>query len=162
MQGLVRRTFFYDPLIECRAGLDSWGRSAAPSFRPAEDVIDEQDKTLVRLDVPGVAREDISIEVQEGVLSVSGQRVKERSEEEGSYRRLERLNGSFSRSYRLADGVDAQAIEASLSDGVLELSIPKPEKAKPVTIEVSVAPELEAGDDSEEPEVDTEDDSSEQ
>lgn len=149
MQGLVRRTFFYDPLIEFRAGLDSWGRSSAPAFRPAEDVIDEQDKTLIRLDVPGVSREDIQIDVQEGVLSVSGERIKERSEESGSYRRLERFNGSFSRSYRLADGVDPQSIGASLSDGVLELSIPKPEKAKPVTIEVSAAPELEAGDNSE-------------
>lgn len=143
MQSLVRRTLFYDPFTELRSGLDSWGR---PSFRPAEDVVAAEDATVIRLDVPGIAREDLEIEAQEGVLTVRGER---RLEQEGAGR-IERASGSFSRSWRLVDGVDTDKIEAHLQDGVLELRVPKPERAEAVKIEVKeVVPALEAAEETE-------------
>lgn len=142
MQSLVKRTLFYDPLIEFRAGLDAWGR---PGYRPAEDVVTGEDQTIIRLDVPGVPRESLSIETQEGVLTVKGERRAEAVTDQAGIHRLERAAGSFSRSWRLADGVDSDKIEANLEDGVLEISVPKPERAEPHKIEVKESvPALEA------------------
>ena len=135
MQAVVRRSLFYDPFAELRGNLDAWGSSG---FRPAEQVISQEERTLIRLDVPGVSEDKLAIESQEGVLTVKGTRD------------FSGTPVAFSRSWRLVDGVDTDKIEAHLQDGVLELRVPKPERAAAVKIEVKeVVPALEAAEETE-------------
>jgi HSP20 family protein len=120
---------------------DSSTVAAHPARRawvPAIDLVEEGDSYVVRADVPGVSEEDVKVEVQDGVLTISGERSSQTEDkQEGSYR-LERTYGSFSRSLRLPEGVDADAIEARYDAGVLELSIPKPAAPQPHRVTIAV------------------------
>jgi len=91
---------------------------------------------VLRADLPGMREDDVSIELENNVLSISGERKHESAEGKGFYR-LERASGAFSRSLTLPEGVDAEAIAASFQDGVLELRIPKPEQRKPHRVRIS-------------------------
>jgi HSP20 family protein len=101
------------------------------------DLVEAEDHFVLKADLPGLAEEDVNIEVQDGTLTISGQRKAEHEEREKGWYRIERSFGSFNRSLTLPDGVDADRIEASFSHGVLELRIPKPEERKPRRIEIS-------------------------
>ena len=79
----------------------------------------------------------VTVEVEDNVLRISGERSTETSESRSGYYRLERSSGTFARSVRLPDGVDAEGIEATYTNGVLELRIPKPEEAKPHRVAIS-------------------------
>ena len=103
---------------------------------PAMDLVESGDHYVLQADLPGVAEQDINIELEAGVLKISGERRPARSE--GGYRRIERAHGSFSRSLALPDGVDADAVEASFDRGVLEVRIPKPEQIKPRKVAITV------------------------
>ncbi|HEY7455163.1 MAG TPA: Hsp20/alpha crystallin family protein [Thermoleophilaceae bacterium] len=104
---------------------------------PPMDLVEAEDHFVLKADLPGLAEEDVNIEVQDGTLTISGQRKAEHEEREKGWYRIERSFGSFNRSLTLPDGVDADRIEASFSHGVLELRIPKPEERKPRRIEIS-------------------------
>lgn len=125
---------------------DSQTGVAAPARRwvPAIDVVEEDERYVLRADLPGLGEDDVAIEVEDGVLKVSGERRSENEERKQGYYRLERSSGSFSRSVRLPQGVDAEAIEASFANGVLEVSIPKPEQAKPRRVAIKPAAEPKA------------------
>ena len=82
-------------------------------------------------DLPGLSEEDVKIELEDRVLTVSGERKAEHATTKEGYRRVERASGSFSRSLTLPEGVDAEAVTASFDRGVLEIRIPKPEQRKP-------------------------------
>jgi HSP20 family protein len=101
------------------------------------DLVETADEYLLRADLPGLGSDDVKIELDDGVLTVSGERRTEGEQTAGGYRRIERSSGSFSRSLTLPAGVDAEQIKASFTDGVLEVHIPRPEQRKPhrVTIE---------------------------
>ena len=122
-------------------------RAFGTGFGPASttalpmDTVRRDGELVLRFDVPGVDAEKIDVTVDKGVLSVSATREEERAEGENPVVR-ERLFGSFRRSVRLAENLDADAIEASNSDGVLEIRIPVREEAKPRKIEVGTAKEL--------------------
>jgi HSP20 family protein len=112
----------------------------ARRFAPATDLVETDTHYVLRADLPGVSEDDISVELDNNVLTVSGERRSEPASEANGYRRLERSSGSFRRSVRLPQGVDADAITATFDRGVLDVSIPKPQSAKPRTVTISVGP----------------------
>jgi HSP20 family protein len=106
-------------------------------WMPAMDLVESGEHFVLRADLPGMGEEDIKIELEDGTLTVSGERKAEHESEEEGYYRVERAFGSFSRSLTLPKGVDADAVSASFDRGVLEVRIPKPEARKPRRIEIA-------------------------
>jgi HSP20 family protein len=107
-------------------------------WMPAMDLLETDSHFVLRADLPGMSEEDVNIEVEERVLTVSGERKAEHTERKDSYQRIERAFGSFSRSLTLPDGVDPEAVSASFDRGVLEVQIPKPEQRKPRKVSIGV------------------------
>lgn len=118
-----------------KAGDD--GSSVATShWAPAVDIKEETDRFLIVADVPGVAPEQIEITMDDGVLAIRGERQEEHKDERDGYKRVERVSGTFYRRFSLPDGVSPEGITAQGRNGVLEISIPKVERAKARRIEV--------------------------
>jgi len=105
-------------------------------WTPAVDIKEEDDKYVLHADIPGVKPEEIEISMDGGVLTIKGERKQESTEEKENYKRIERMHGVFYRRFALPDDADAEKIEASGKDGVLEVVIPKTEAQKPRKIEV--------------------------
>ena len=103
---------------------------------PAMDLVEADDHFVLKADLPGLAEDDVAIEVQDNVLTISGQREAEHERKEQGWYRLERSYGSFSRSLTLPDGVEADKVEAKFDRGVLDVRIPKPEERKPRRISI--------------------------
>lgn len=104
---------------------------------PTVDVWETDDSVVYAFDLPGVAQDAISVEVEDGALTVSATRQRQKEVKDDRYHRLERRHGTFSRTVGLPQGVSEDAIKASYHDGVLEITVPKPEQVKPKRIEVS-------------------------
>ena len=104
---------------------------------PAVDIREEDTRYLINADVPGINSKDIEITLEDGVLSIKGERSTETGVSEEGYRRRERTRGTFMRQFTLPDTVDANSISASAKDGVLEVTIPKQDKPVPKKITVS-------------------------
>ena len=100
------------------------------------DLVEAEDHFVLKADLPGLSEADVSIEVQDGTLTISGERSAEHESHERGWYRIERSFGSFNRSLTLPDGVDADAISAQFDLGVLEVRIPKPEERKPRRVEI--------------------------
>jgi HSP20 family protein len=115
---------------------DLQGETVGRRWVPAMDLLEMDDHYVVRLDLPGMSEEDVSIEVQDNALTISGERKAEREERERGWVRVERSFGRFSRSLTLPDGVNPDAIAATFDRGVLEVRIPKPEERKPRRIAI--------------------------
>jgi len=105
---------------------------------PAMDLVEEGDHFVLRADLPGVQEKEIEVELEDNVLSISGERNSEHEDRKEGYYRLERGAGSFARTLTLPEGVEADAIAASFENGVLEVRIPKPEERKPRKVSISV------------------------
>ena len=103
---------------------------------PPMDLVETEDHLVLRADLPGMERDDIGIEVKEGVLTVSGERKAQHEGKREGYHRVERSFGRFARSLELPKGVEAENIEASFERGVLEVRMPKPAERKPTRIEI--------------------------
>ena len=108
-------------------------------WTPALDVHDEKDSFLVRVELPGIKKDDITVSLDKGVLTINGERKDEHEKKEGEAFRSERFFGRFQRSVSLPLPVDASKVKASYQDGVLSIELPKAEEAKPRQIAVSVA-----------------------
>jgi HSP20 family protein len=110
-------------------------------FLPATDLVETDDNFVLRADLPGVEEKDVKIELEDNVLTISGERKAEHEQRDEGYYRIERAHGQFARSLTLPEGVNAEGIVARFDRGVLEVKIPKPEQRKPhrVTIGVSGA-----------------------
>jgi HSP20 family protein len=115
--------------------------SATPNQRwtPAMDLVEADDHFVLKADLPGLSEGDVSIEVRDNALTISGERKAEHETRERGFYRVERSFGRFSRSLTLPEGVDADAISASFDRGVLEVRIPKPEQRKPRKISIGSA-----------------------
>ena len=112
------------------------GEGESRRWVPPMDLWESGDHYVLKADLPGVAEDDVSIEVQDGTLTIAGQRgAEERGEIEGWYR-YERSFGSFTRSLSLPDGIDPDGIAAEFDRGVLEVRIPKPAERKPRKVEI--------------------------
>jgi HSP20 family protein len=113
--------------------------SAAPRrWIPAMDLSESEQEFVLRADLPGLDENDVNIELEDSVLTVSGERKSEHEERKEGYYRVERASGKFSRSLTLPEGVDPEQINASFENGVLEVHIPKPEQRKPHRVAISV------------------------
>lgn len=112
------------------------GNGTSSSWLPAVDVWETERELVLSFDLPGVPEEEIAVELDDGVLTVSGER--ERTDEHSSERfyRFERRYGQFARSVSLPAGVNEDEVKAEYEDGVLEIRIPKPEEPKPRRIEI--------------------------
>jgi HSP20 family protein len=110
---------------------------SAQTWAPAVDVVELPDAIVVTAEVPGLSADDIDIEVDDNVLSISGERKFETKVEDGRYYRLERSYGRFSRSLGLPQGVKADEISAEMDNGVLQLRVPKADEVKPRKIAVA-------------------------
>ncbi len=119
-----------------RFGDEETGHSLA-DWAPAVDIKEEPSQFVIHADLPGVEAKDIDISLENGVLTLKGQRAIEQKEETESYRRVERVRGTFLRRFSLPDAVDAEKVSAKCRDGVLEVLVPKRETAQPrrITIE---------------------------
>lgn len=126
---------FFEPFFGRFNFLDEQMNSG--TWAPAVDVAEETDKILVRVEVPGMKQEDLKVNYEDGLLSVSGERQFERNESR-NYHRIERTYGSFVRTFSLPRSVDAGRIAATYRDGILEIEIPKLEEAKPKQIAINV------------------------
>ena len=103
---------------------------------PAMDLVEADDHFLLKADLPGLGEEDVSIEIRDNALTISGERKSEYEKRERGWYRAERATGRFSRSLSLPDGVDADAVRAEFDRGVLEVWIPKPEARKPRRVSI--------------------------
>ena len=109
------------------------------SWVPAVDVHESDKAITLRAELPGLTKDDVDLTVDNGRLTVRGEKKLEKEETEGDYRRIESRYGAFYRSFPLPDAIDAEKIEANLDNGVLNVTLPKAEEAKPKRIEVSVS-----------------------
>jgi HSP20 family protein len=104
---------------------------------PPVDLVEAEDHFVLKADLPGLSEEDVSVEVQDGALTIAGERGADHETSEGGWYRIERSFGSFQRSLTLPDGVDPDGISAKFDRGVLEVRIPKPEERKPRRVQIS-------------------------
>jgi HSP20 family protein len=111
-------------------------RPAAGAFLPAMDVSDDDRQYTITVELPGSRKEDVQVDLTEGMLTIRGEKKSERKEKGEQRRYAERSYGSFSRSFRLPADADAERLDASFKDGVLTIAIPKSEEAKPRTIAI--------------------------
>ena len=124
------------------------GRSASAGGRdesmaladwiPVVDVMETEEEFQIRGELPGVEKKDIKLSVENGVLLISGHREQEKEEKGKRYHKIERAYGSFARSFRVPDIVDDQKLTAEFKNGVLTVRLPKSDKARPKSIEVTV------------------------
>ncbi|HEX2125082.1 MAG TPA: Hsp20/alpha crystallin family protein [Thermoleophilaceae bacterium] len=127
-------TFFDTP-----SGSGGGGNGGAlRRWLPAMDLVETDEHFVLRADLPGLSEEDVSIELEDSVLTVAGERKAEHEEKKEGFYRVERSFGQFRRSLTLPDGVDADGITASFDKGVLEVRIPKPEERKPRRVAIQV------------------------
>jgi HSP20 family protein len=154
--GITRRTV--DPFALLRrmtSELDrAFEESAWPSFQwpvfrdkqvieaanwvPGIDVFEKDNRLVTRIDLPGVKKEDVKVEVTEGQLAITGERKSEAEEKKDRFYRCERAYGSFYRTVPLPEGVKAEEVKATFADGVLEVSVPLPAKVEPRPTKVEI------------------------
>ena len=103
---------------------------------PAVDLVEREGQLVLRADLPGLDRDDVDVQIKDGILTVSGERKYENESKGEGYHRVERSFGRFSRSLRLPRGVDASAVSASFDRGVLEVTVPKP--TEPAATKVAI------------------------
>jgi len=105
---------------------------------PPVDLVEAEDHFVLKADLPGLSEGDVSIELEDNVLTVSGERKAEHEDKREGYVRVERAYGAFRRSLTLPEGVDPEGVAASFDKGVLEVRIPKPEERKPRRVAIQV------------------------
>ena len=111
--------------------------AAGYDWAPAVDIKEENHSYIIHADVPGINPEDIDVSLEEGVLTIKGERKFENEEEKEGYKRIERMRGTFFRRFSLPDTVDPEKVEAKCKDGVLEVTIEKLAKVQPKKITVN-------------------------
>lgn len=126
-----------------------FGRSAVPAasgsemlqmadWMPSADIEETEKEFLVRAEIPGVNKEDVKVTVEDNVLTIRGERKAEKEESGKKFHRIERSYGSFLRSFRMPDGVDDAAAKAEFKDGMLNVTLPKSQKARTKAVNIDV------------------------
>ena len=108
-------------------------------WRPAADVIENDDEYVIKAELPEVKREDVNVRLEHGVITITGERRFERSSEEEKHHRIESFYGKFARSFSLPEDVDASKISAESKDGVLRVHLPKSKIEKPHSVKIDVS-----------------------
>jgi HSP20 family protein len=135
---------YWDPFSEMARIQDRFftrdgGGDREYSFKPAVDIYEDADGIHLQADLAGVKPEDIKVSVENGVLTVSGERKADRDEKRENYHRVERFRGSFSRSFALSDDVDSENVDAKYDSGVLTVTLRKRPAAKRKEIAIKAA-----------------------
>ena len=120
-------------------GSGSGTAQALGSWTPAVDVYEDENEFLIKCELPEISKDDVKVNLDNNVLSISGERKLEHEEKRDGYQRVERTYGQFYRSFTLPPNVNIEAINAEFRDGVLRLALPKREEAKPKQIQVKIA-----------------------
>ena len=114
------------------------GNGGARRWMPAMDLVETADHYVLRADLPGLSDEDVNVQLEDNMLTISGERKAEHESEQEGYYRLERAFGAFSRSLTLPDGVESDGVQAHFDRGVLEIRIPKPAQKKPRQVQITL------------------------
>ena len=107
-------------------------------WAPLVDIVEHDKEYLIKAELPEVKNDDIKVTVQDGVLTITGERTLEKEEKGRKYHRVERAYGRFARSFTLPEDADGNMVAAEFKDGVLKVHLPKSERAKPKSIEVKI------------------------
>lgn len=110
----------------------------ARDWNPAVDILENNDQFVLKAEIPGMTKDDVKITLENNVLTIRGEKKNESDKKEGDYHRIERSYGSFERSFTIPGTIKVNDIDAQYKDGVLTLTLPKAEEAKPKSIEVKV------------------------
>jgi HSP20 family protein len=121
------------------SGINGKETMIVADWTPAVDISETEGEYLIKAEIPDVKKEDVKVTVEDGVLTIQGQRKQEKEDKGTKYHRIERSYGSFARTFSLPDVIEEDKAKAEFKDGVLSLHLPKSEKAKPKAIEVKVA-----------------------
>ncbi len=124
--------FFHQPFLPA-----AWRRFPTDGWSPVIDVVEKDDKFVVKVELPGVKEEDVDVSVSGDMLTISGEKKEEKEEKKKGYYYSESSYGSFSRSVTVPSTVDAGKIEANFEQGVLEITLPKVAEVKPKKIKVA-------------------------
>lgn len=124
--------FFARPRVEARGETQ-----AEETFLPRVDIREEQDSVVLSAELPGVSKDNLNVQLENGILTVTGGKQAERTDEEKGFYRSERIYGNFKRSFKVPDVVDADQIAAEYVDGVLTVTLPKKPEASPRQIAIS-------------------------
>jgi HSP20 family protein len=135
IQNEMNRLFnsFFDP-----SAPTGRGNSTTRRWLPPMDLVETPDHYVLRADLPGLSDGDVNVQLEDNVLTISGERQAEHEDQQEGYYRLERAFGAFTRSLTLPDGVNPDGVQAHFDRGVLEIRIPKPEQKKPKTVQISL------------------------
>ncbi len=151
MQLMNRRTNVWDPIQELNELQNRFntlfGRTALrpgngeealalADWAPVVDISEDDKEFIIKAELPGLKRDEVKVTVEDGVLSIAGERKSEKEEKNKKFHRVERSYGSFLRSFTLPEGADATKVNAEFTDGVLNVRLAKTPKAQPKTIEV--------------------------
>jgi HSP20 family protein len=129
--GLGRTGFGLSPTLGTDRDRDLWSDTGAASFAewtPQVEAFRRGDKLVVRADLPGLKKDDVNVEIDDGLLTISGERREEREDDRGDYYRSERTYGQFYRAIPLPEGINENQCDASFNDGVLEITFPAPKQ----------------------------------
>lgn len=137
MDELHRRLNSLFTLAPRRSGEDRENMTVA-EWAPTVDITEDEKEYLIKAELPEVRREDVKVTVENGVLTITGERKLEREEKSKRYHRIERAYGTFARSFSVPDDADDTKVAADFKDGVLAVHLTKSEKARPRSIEVKV------------------------
>lgn len=130
-------TSFRNDLNRLFAGALGGTVSGTQTWAPAVDVFETNDAVVLKAELPGLSTDDVSVEVDDNVLTISGERILRDSVEKGHYYRLERSYGTFSRSLTLPQGIKADEVSATFTDGVLAVTVPKADEVKPRKVAIA-------------------------
>ena len=108
------------------------------AWRPAVDIYETENGLVLKAELPGVKKENVSVEIKDNVLTLKGERAEDKEVDEENYYRRERCFGTFQRSFNLEQSIQSEKIKAKFKDGILEVEIPRPDEEKPKKISVSV------------------------
>ncbi len=106
---------------------------------PAMDLVETESSYVLKADLPGLSESDVTIELDDNVLTISGERKAEHEDRKAGYYRVERSYGSFRRSLTLPEGVDPEAVKATFENGVLDVTVPKPAQQEPRKVQITVS-----------------------
>jgi HSP20 family protein len=148
--GIIKQLTKWDPFREMEDVFDRYSKALCWSrlggseimtggdWAPRVDIAETEKEFIIKAEIPEVKKEEVKISVDNGILSIRGERKQEMEEKGKKFHRVERYYGSFTRSFTLPDNIDETKIEASFKDGMLNIQIPKSEKSKPKAIEVKI------------------------
>lgn len=127
-------------MLDAREATGNGGKEAltVAQWSPLVDITEEEKEYLIRAELPDMKKEDVRLTVENGVLTISGERKFEKEEQGRKYHRIERAYGSFVRSFSLPEDADGSTVTADFKDGLLQVHLPKSVKATPKAIEITV------------------------